>query len=87
MGVVTEQMAQIACVTRPNATWQPLRHKAYVFHVLAIVVLLVGAYRFFCEQAAISGRGTRAGPWSMILVGATLLGCLIAVLLLLVFHL
>ncbi|KAK5072498.1 hypothetical protein LTR51_005136, partial [Lithohypha guttulata] len=53
MGIVVAQMSKIARVVRPEH-YHMLRYKACICQVVAIIVLLIGSYRFFCEQNAIS---------------------------------
>lgn len=46
-----------------------LRNKACLCQVLAIVILVIGSYRFFREQSAINETGTRASQWSLLAAG------------------
>lgn len=68
MGVVVTQMAKFEHVVRPKHA-DMLRHRARLCQILAILVLLVGTYRFFCEQNAICGTGRRASQWSLLVAG------------------
>ena len=68
MGVVVAQMSRINRIVRPDHA-RMLRNKACLCQGLAIVILLIGSYRFFREQNAIKGTGTRASQWSLLAAG------------------
>ena len=72
MGIVVAQMSKIARVVRPEH-YHMLRYKACICQVVAIIVLLIGSYRFFCEQNAINELGKRTSPWSLLAIGALIL--------------
>lgn len=65
-------MSKIDRVVRPEHA-DMLRNKACLCQALAIVILLIGTYRFFCEQNAINGTGSRASQWSLLTAGLLIL--------------
>ena len=69
MGVVVAQMSKISKVVEPDH-YHMLRYKACICQAVSVVILLIGTYRFYCEQRAISGNGTRASQWSLLGAGA-----------------
>lgn len=73
MGVVVAQMAKIDRVTNPKHA-KMLRGKACLCQILAIVVLLVGTYRFIQEQGAVNGTSSRASQWSLLAAAVLILG-------------
>lgn len=72
VGVVILQMSKIHNVVRPDH-YNMFRYKACICQVLAILILLIGTYRFFCEQDAINKTGTRANQWSLLATGVAIL--------------
>lgn len=72
MGIVVAQMSKIHNAMRPDH-YNMFRYKACIYHVLAAMILLVGTYRFFCEQRAIHGTGKRAGQWTLLATGLAIL--------------
>lgn len=52
-------MNRIAAVVHPKH-YHILNGKAVLCHTLAVVFILIGTWRFMCEQAAITGRGERS---------------------------
>ena len=72
MGVVVAQMSKISKVVRPEH-YHMLRYKACICQALSIVILVIGTYRFFCEQNAIHGIGKRSSQWSLLAAGLLIL--------------
>lgn len=72
MGIVVAQMAKISNVVNPTH-YHMLDYKACICQAVSVVILLIGTYRFFCEQSAISGTGNRASPWTLLATGGIVL--------------
>lgn len=72
MGIIVAQMSRVQCVVRPDH-YNILRNKAAMCQAIAIIILLIGSYRFFREQLAIEGKGDRASQWSLLAMGVLIL--------------
>lgn len=72
MGIAVAQMSKVRNTMRPDH-YNMFRYTACICHALAIISLLFGTYRFFCEQSAINGTGTRPGQWTLLATGLAIL--------------
>lgn len=72
MGIIVAQMSKISKVVGPKHNHM-LRYKACICQGASIVILLIGTYRFFCEQRAIGGTGRRSPQWTLLAAGLLVL--------------
>ena len=69
MGVIVAQMSKISKVVRPGYH-HTLRYKACMCQIVAVILLLLGTYRFLREQSALKGTSQRPSQSTLLITGA-----------------